>query len=181
MEPLHQLALMLGEHQRITAQIAALIGRPAERGHIGEYIAAAIFDIALEDHANHRGSDGLFRAGPLAGRSVNIKWYGVNSGILDLAQAGVPDHYLVLTRPRAGAGSSRGVARPLTIECVYLFETPTLVGELTRTGQKIGTATSVRRHLWDAAEIYPAQSPRLPLTHEQRAQLALFQGSGESV
>jgi hypothetical protein len=40
---------------------------------------------------------------------------------------------------------------------------------------KIGIATSVRRALWDAAEVYPAaRSPHLVVSEEQRALLALF-------
>jgi hypothetical protein len=168
------LAHLLHEHHRITAQIAALIGRPAERGHIGEYIAAQIFDIALETVANQRGSDGRFRSGPLAGRSVNIKWYGVNGSLLDLALVDPPDTYLVLTGPIAPAASSRGTTRPLMIAHVYLFEAPSLHAELTRQGVKLGIATSVRPHLWTAAEVYPSCNAAFPLTEAQRAQLALF-------
>jgi len=43
-------------------------------------------------------------------------------------------------------------------------------------GVKIGVATSVRRSLWDKAEVYPAQQNReLVLTEEQRDMLALFE------
>jgi hypothetical protein len=37
---------------------------------------ARVFNIRLEDAANTPGLDGYFTAGPLAGKSVNIKLYG---------------------------------------------------------------------------------------------------------
>lgn len=42
-------------------------------------------------------------------------------------------------------------------------------------GVKIGVATSVRRHLWDDAEIYPSpNNGALPLTPEQISMIELF-------
>jgi hypothetical protein len=44
---------------------------------------------------------------------------------------------------------------------------------------KIGIATSVRKHLWQAAMIYPEQvNPALILSEEQRVALALFAPTG---
>src|SRR5437763_303104 len=96
---LQQLAALVKERNAVDDQIAALIGRPAERGHTGEYLAAAIFGITLHESAVYKGSDGRFAAGPLAGRSVNVKWYGTQQGLLDLHLEGAPDDYLVLTGP----------------------------------------------------------------------------------
>jgi hypothetical protein len=65
--------------------------------------------------------------------------------------------------------------RPWVIEAVYLFNSRELITELNRSGVKIYEATSIKRALWDAAEIYPtAQNPALALTDEQRRSLALF-------
>src|SRR3954465_3265791 len=88
------LAVLLKERNAIDAQIATLIGRPPEKGHLGEYIAAAIFGIELEHLANAKGIDGHFLAGPLAGKSVNIKYYGKQEGLLAIAAVGSPDYYL---------------------------------------------------------------------------------------
>ncbi|MGW6445419.1 hypothetical protein [Lentzea sp. NPDC055074] len=49
-----------------------------------------------------------------------------------------------------------------------------VVAELRARGRRIGTASSVRDELWDAAEIYPRRNPSFPLTDEQREMLALF-------
>lgn len=47
--------------------------------------------------------------------------------------------------------------------------------DLKLSGVKIGVATSVRKHLWEKAEIYPAvQNDLLPLSQAQRDMLALF-------
>lgn len=165
-----ELAALLHEYNQITARIAVLVERPAERGHIGEFIAEAVFDIPRPKAANQRGIDGHFNSGPLEGRSVNVKWYGWREGILDVARGYGPDYYLVLTGPASTAGSSRGATRPLVIEHVYLFD----ARQLTEAGIKPGTAASVRQHLWEAAEIYPAHNPIFELTEEQRKLLELF-------
>jgi hypothetical protein len=69
----------------IDEQIADVIGRPALAGHVGEWIASQVFDIELEQSASAKAIDGRFRAGPLAGRTVNIKFYGKREGLLDTA------------------------------------------------------------------------------------------------
>lgn len=43
--------------------IARLVGRPCQIGHVGEWIAARIFDIDLHDSAVAPGSDGVLRWG----------------------------------------------------------------------------------------------------------------------
>jgi hypothetical protein len=172
---LTRLAELLHDHNRVDNEIARLIDRPAEKGHIGEFIAAAIFDIALHESATHKGSDGSFRSGPLAGRTVDVKCYGKQEWILAISEAGVPDYYLVLTGPHDGAMISRGQTRPFAVDKVYLFQAPVLIAELLARGVKLSVATSVRREHWDRAEIYPNdRSPLLQLTPEQREMLALF-------
>ena len=135
-------------------EITALIGRPAGIGHIGEYIASAVFHIALEESASHKSIDGRFSDGPLKERTVNIKWYARQEGVLDITPDALPDYYLVLTGPKSGAMTSRGQARPWIIDNVFLFEAQPLVDELKRGGVKMGLATSVRQHLWTEAEIH---------------------------
>ena len=164
------------------AEIARLIGRPCQVGHVGEWIASEVFDIALHESASTAASDGNFRSGPLAGRSVNVKWYGLEESILDVRRGEGPDTYLVMTGPRSSVGSSRGGTRPWVISQVYLFEHAALIGDLLARGLMIGVATSVRRSLWDAAEIYPRPgSPLMALTDEQRRNLALFAPGSEEV
>ena len=51
--------------------------------------------------------------------------------------------------------SSKGKERPWVILYVYLFNAKKLIEELKRAGVKMGVATSVRKKLWDEAEIYP--------------------------
>jgi len=68
--------------------------------------------------------------------------------------------------------SSRGTARPLCIERVFLFHAQSLVSQLR---SKIGIATSVPQAFWEEAEIYPRQNNSLlTLTQEQKDQLQLF-------
>ena len=176
MEDLVRLAELIRTRNVVASQIAALIGRPAQIGHVGEYIASCVFGIALERSASQKGIDGHFVEGQLVGYSVNIKWYTKQDGLLDVTLDALPDFYLVLTGPKTGATSSRGKVRPWVIETVYLFEARKLVDTLRSLGVKIGVATSVRQRFWREAEIYPTQrNTRLVLTDEQRRLLALFQ------
>lgn len=175
MEQLQQLAQLLAERNALDAKISAIIGRPAQLGHIGEYLVAAVFGLALHESATHRGSDGCFRSGSLAGRSVNVKWYPKLEGLLDINPVHTPDNYLVLAGPRSAALSSRGATRPVVLHSVFLFDVPALLEELGRRGVKVGVATSVQRDQWERAEVYPTQrNPALPLRAEQRALLATF-------
>jgi hypothetical protein len=48
---LERLAELLRERNRVSTEIAALIGRPALNSHVGEYIASQVFDIELYDKA----------------------------------------------------------------------------------------------------------------------------------
>lgn len=49
---LERLADFIRRRNQIGRQIAALIGRPATIGHVGEFIAAAVFDLELEESAS---------------------------------------------------------------------------------------------------------------------------------
>ncbi len=172
--PLERLATLLRQRNAIDADISALIGRPALPGHIGEFIAAAVFDIQLEGSANKAGHDGIFRSGPFAGATVNVKLYGKREGLLDIPPA-VPGYFLVLTGPRSAAMTSRGGTRPLVIEEVFLFDGPGLVSRLQERGVRIGVATSVRTEEWEHARVWPvtADQPSL-MTEHQLAALSLF-------
>ena len=175
MDNLEELANLIKARTAIDNKIAALLGRPAERGHTGEYIAAAIFGIQLEESAANKGSDGTFTTGALAGYCVNVKWYGKHYNVLDINTDGWPDYYLVLTGAKGTAISSRGTTNPWVIHYVFLFDASKLKIELEARGCKIGIATSVRSELWRQAEIYPLQTnPILRLSYEQKRQLALF-------
>ncbi len=160
----------------VEREIAEVIGRPGLIGHVGEYVAAEIFGIELLDSASHKGIDGHFTNGALAGTSVNIKWYTKLESLLDITPEHLPDYYLVLAGPRTSAASSRGSTRPWVITSVFLFDSRNLVRQLETRNIKIGVATSVARRYWDDAEIYPSQSnDSLVLTAEQRAEIELFE------
>ena len=175
MDDLTRLADLIREKNVVDNKIADIIGRPAQVGHASEYIAARIFGVTLHHSASYKSSDGYFINEPLAGRSVDIKWYLKHENILDLNPENSPDYYLVLTGPRSLSLSSRSGIRPWSIESVFLFESHRLIDALRLRGIKLGIATSVIKELWDRAEIYPVQrNNMLTLNDEQRKQLALF-------
>lgn len=170
---LESLAKAIRQKSTADAEIARTIGRTAERGHAGEYIAAAIFNIELERSASTKGIDGIFIGGNLAGKTVNIKWYGKWENILDISIESGPDFYLVMTGPKSVSLSSRGGTRPWLISHVFLFDSTKLLQELNNV--KLGTATSVKKQLWEMAEIYPTQrNSQLILSAEQNNLLKLF-------
>lgn len=174
-QELSQLANLLEQRNQIAGQITALIGRPALIGHIGEYIASKIFDIVLQESASAKSIDGYFISGQLAKRSVNVKCYGKQEGLLDVSPHSRPDYYLVLTGPHAYAGTSRGEVRPWVIDFVYLFRADELVKMLQERGTKLSVATSVPKRYWHDAEIYPSQNNQdLILSATQKELLALF-------
>jgi hypothetical protein len=74
-EPVRRIAELLRDRNSIDAHIAAIMQRPMTSGHLGEWIAAQVFDIELEASAVAAGIDGIFRSGPLGGATVNVKWY----------------------------------------------------------------------------------------------------------
>lgn len=106
---LTKLAELIAEKNRVCEQITAITGRPALIGHLGEFIAAQIFDIELATSAVNRGFDGVFRSGPRAGRTVNVKWYAKKEGLLDIGPDALPECYLVLTGPKPSDAFSRRV------------------------------------------------------------------------
>jgi len=173
-EELTELARLIRTRNSIDREIAKIVGRPALTGHIGEYIAARVFGIELHRSASAKGSDGVFKTGPLVGKTVNVKWYASSDNLLDLNPSGGADYYLVLTGPSTHGGSSRGTERPWTIDSAYLFERAELMNKLRERGVKVGVATSVRNEAWEAAEIYPRSKGILQLNGEQRQLLELF-------
>lgn len=176
---LENLADYLHAHNEIDASIAEIIGRPAFSGHIGEFAAAAVFDIELHHSATNKASDGIFRSGCYASRSVNIKYYSRCTGVLDMMgttdSTQHPDTYLVLCGSRIGAGSSRGAAAPWVVSEVFLFESDAVLTEIVSRGRTPGVATSLRKELWDEARIFPPrEDSRFPLTEEQLDLIGLF-------
>jgi hypothetical protein len=144
-------------------------------GHLGEWIAAQVFDIELEASAVATGIDGRFHSGPLTGGTVNIKWYLKREGMLDTTESTALDYYLVLSGPPSAAVSSRDARRPWCIEAVFLFDARQLRSEQISRGVKRGVASSVIKQQWAAAEIYPTPAnPLLTVTPQQAAQLKLF-------
>ena len=172
---LQRLAHLIRERNANEVAITRIVGRPAQLGHIGEYIASRIFDIELEQDATHRGSDGHFRSGQLARKSVDVKFYAKREGLLDIKRMHLPDYYLVLAGPKSSATSSKGSSRPWGIKEVFLFEAAPLVARLLAHGVRVGTATSVRNEEWDRARIYPASSgDPSELAKDQMDALRLF-------
>jgi hypothetical protein len=170
-----RIAEQLHERNTIDAEIARIMHRPMTSGHLGEWLAARIFDIELEPTTTATATDGRFRPGSLRGRTVNIKWYLKHEGLLDMSKSDLLDYYLVLTGPTSGATSSRGATRPWCIEAVFLFDARQLRAEQIERGVKRGIASSVLKSQWTAAEIYPAASnPLLAVTSGQADMLRLF-------
>lgn len=178
MTELEELSKLLQKRNDIDSQISRIIGRPAEKGHLGEYIASQIFDIKLNTSATSKGSDGVFRGSVLSGMQVNIKFYAKREGILDVnTTTSPPDYYLVLTGPKSPTASSRNSVRPWIIESVYLFNHHSLVEKLRMKGIVIGIATSVSKEYWEDAEVYPVNNNKVwTLNDEQKKNLALFEG-----
>jgi hypothetical protein len=175
-EDLVRLAKLLAARDELDARIAEVVGRSARPGDVGEFIAARIFDIDLAASATQAGHDGIFRSGPLRGKTVNVKTYGDVLGGLDIGSHPC-DCYLVLAGPPRGV--SVGVRHhPWRITGVYLFETAKLVAALQERGVKIGIATSLRKTDVEAARVFPRsdRSP-LPLSPDQVALLQLFTGA----
>ena len=118
---LRRLAELLSFRNANERKIAKIIGRPGELGPVGEFIAARIFDIELESSANNPGYDGRFRNGPLAGKTVDVKFRPKWESMLDIGKH-VPDYYLVLAGPKSTAESSKESSRSWTVDYVFLFE-----------------------------------------------------------
>lgn len=171
-----RIASLLRERNALDEQIGAIIQRPMTWGHLADWVAAQIFDIELTGSAVEAGGiDGRFRAGPLRGQTVNVKWYLKREGLLHVIESPVLDYHLVLAGPTSAALSSRGGLRPWCIAAVYLFDAKRLLDEQQARGVKIGVASSVRAAQWDAAEIYPRPvNGALPVSPDQAELLRLF-------
>lgn len=175
MKRLEELSELVARRNKVSTEIAAILGRPAQLGHLGEFIASALFDISLEPSANNKGFDGRFTRAPLAGKSVDVKTYAKREGIIDLRLDDLPDYYLILSGPRAPAASSKGRDRPWLIEGIHFFDAHTLVQSLKSRNVKVGVAASVASEYWLAAEVYPTQRcDLLQIRDEQRAWLQAF-------
>lgn len=170
-----KLAALLREKNRVDEQIAAIVGRPAEKGHLGEIIASNLFDIELESSATNAGYDGRFREGPLAGKTVNVKWYAKREGLLDINTASLPDYWLVLAGPPAAAATSRGTTRPWLVNEVFLFDAAALLPALRGRNVKIGIATSVTKAEWDRARIFPEpHNPTIAISDAAKRLMAVL-------
>jgi hypothetical protein len=177
-DDLERLSSLLAELNSLGDRISEITNTPATIGHTGEYIASRVFDIELESSAAAKGYDGVFMSGRLAGSTVNIKWYGKLEYLLDINPEAVPDYYLVMTGPKSQPQSSWGGIRPWVIQYVFLFQGPELLADLKARGIKIRTATSVQKHKWQAAEIFPNhRNMFFRLTNEQMEMIFQF-GSG---
>ncbi|MDI6697303.1 MAG: hypothetical protein QME21_19825 [Anaerolineales bacterium] len=175
-DTLQKLAALIQRRNELEKEISAIIQRPVALSSLGEYIATRIFPIRLIKNAAHPAIDGYFYAGPLTSCSVNIKWYAMREGTLDITPGFLPDYYLILAGPLPSMTAQLGLrSRPWLISSVHLFDACALVDDLAERGLKVGPASSVRRELWDAAEIYPRPcNPLYPLNDEQRRLLELF-------
>ena len=175
MHRLQNLSDLVAKRNSVSTEISAVIGRPAQLGHLGEFIASVLFDITLEASANNKGFDGRFTCGPLTGRTVDVKTYAKREGIIDLRTKDVPDYYLVLSGPIGPAASSKGQDRPWLLSSIHLFDAPELISSLQLRSIKIGVAASVAKHYWDAAEVFPKPNCDLvELTAEKRTWLGSF-------
>ncbi len=175
MNDLPRLASLLHERNQIDEQISGLINRPATQGHIGEFISSQVFGIRLMESASNKAIDGYFTIGLLAGKSVDIKFYGKQEGLLAINEGEQPDYFLVLTGPVSPALSSKGQQRLCVVDHVYIFDGKALASELLRRGVKFGVATSVKKDQWEAAEIYPIQRNKtIILADDQKKLLGLF-------
>lgn len=170
-----QIARLLRERNAIDDAIGGIIQRPMTSGHLGEWIAAQVFDIELEHSAAAAAIDGRFRGGPLNGRTVNVKWYLKQEGALDMSNSSALDYYLVLTGPRSAALTSKNTTRPWRIDAVYLFDARKLADEQHARSVTAEIAASVRVSQWTAAEIFPTQrNAALPLSQRQTSLLKLY-------
>ncbi|MCW4051403.1 MAG: GIY-YIG nuclease family protein [Candidatus Bathyarchaeota archaeon] len=178
---LERLANLVSERNRVSEEIAGIIGRPALIGHIGDYISSKIFIIELELSATAKGIDGCFIEGSLKGKSVNVKLYGKKENILDINPDHLADYYLVMTGAEGDLSSSRGKTRPLIISQVYLFNMAKLMTKLRERGVRVGLATSVRKGDWEEAMVFTEhRNSELVLSEEQFRLLRLFDNSSTS-
>ena len=174
MKDLPQLASLIKSRNTIDSKIATLIGKPAQVQSVGEYIAAVIFGITLDETETHKSSDGRFTRGPLAGHTVDVQWHTRHDGVLHLKTDPLPDYYLAFVGSKE-ATSLHTLSIPWVIESVFLFDAGELLTALHERGVQVGKGTSITGPLWERAEIYPVQrNSRLMLTSEERTTIGLF-------
>lgn len=155
MDSIGKIADLLKDRNKIDQQITGIIGRPAEKGHISEWIASKVFPIELNRNKNEKGYDGIFSEGSLKGKKVDIKYYTVNQHQIDLNPEISEDVYLlVFTGPYRSAAASEKQNRPFCISNIYIFNERELCDKL-KSGVKVGKATSVKEKYWGRGEIYP--------------------------
>lgn len=130
MPDLERLAALVRIKNNADTALAELIGRPSSPGNIGEFVAAEVFAVQLMTSGSHPGCDGTFTAGPLAGKTVNIKTYSRHESVLDISPHPC-DYYLVLTGP---PGQARVL--PWVIDSVFLFQREELLEALTARGSR---------------------------------------------
>lgn len=172
MNNLPWLASLIKSRNTIDGKIADLIGRSAQINHVGEYIAASIFNIAFEEEGKRRGYDGRFVRGQLAGSTVDVQWRLRHDGLLNIRLDAYPDYYLILTGPESPQST---LASPWSIAFAFLFNAQELLNALKERGVQIGSGTSVTGPLWERAEIYPVpRNSRFVLSDEERKLLFLF-------
>lgn len=106
---LERLSFLIRLRNMIDQEMANVLGRPPSAGNLGEFIAAKIFDIQLVPSGVNPGHDGRFQSGPFAGKTVNVKLYSEDAGLLDIS-AHPADYYLVLTGAAAGGNRRCAVA-----------------------------------------------------------------------
>jgi len=172
MNDLSWLASLIKSRNTIDAKISTLVGRTAQAGNVGEYIAAAIFKIVLDETGKARGYDGRFTHGQLTGQTVAVQWHPKHDGQLNIRIDALPDYYLVLAGPETTTAPHTS---PWLIKSIFLFNAHELLNALRERGVQIGSGTSVTGPLWERAEIYPqAKDHRLVLSEEEKNMLALF-------
>jgi hypothetical protein len=172
MSDLPWLANLIKSRNTIDSKVATFIGRTAQAGNVGEYIASIIFKIKIDDAGRNRGYDGRFTLGPLAGHSVDVQWRTKHDGQINIKQDAYPDYYLILSGPEV---ATPAFSSPWLIESIFLFQAQELLNALRERGVQIGGGTSVTGPLWERAEIYPTpRNNALVLSDEERKLLVLF-------
>ena len=165
MEKIKEFAQLINQRNEIDHKIVKdYIGRPAEKGHIAEWIASKAFPITLNKKGNQSEYDGVFNSGSLKGKRVDIKYLAVNNRILDINNKLTSEVYLlVFTGPYEAAQSSKDKVRPFCISNIYLFNENELCRELKDNEVHVGIATSVRKKYWEENEIYPNNKENLDI------------------
>lgn len=172
MQDLPRLASLIKSRNTVEGKIAALIGRSAQAGNVGEFIAASIFRISLDEPGRSTGYDGRFTHGLLAGQTVDIQWHPRHDGQINIRPDFLPNYYLILSGPET---PTTPFSNPWLIEHIYLFHAQDLMNALHERGVQIGSGTSVTGPLWERNEIYPVpRNQHLILSEEERRMLVLF-------